>query len=219
MNQPDPKPTAAAWIDGDPLMEAIASAVWEHCERGGNSTVFDDPRNIAAVAAAAVPAAQSPADRAALRARIAEAIRDAACAGDCGKTEEECAKERIQPFVWHHGRLAVVEGEPEQFAAAVLAVLPEPADRAAVRAEALREAADFLRGLRLTGTAITAKEMEAELRRLAGEQPAQDEARRCPSCDHKGEYHDADNRCWFTVDHGVPESNLVCPGAPRRAAA
>ena len=73
-----------------------------------------------------------PADRAALRNRIAAAIRDAACSGDCGKTEEECAKERIQPFAWHHGRLAVVEGEPEQFADAVLALLPEPADRAEV---------------------------------------------------------------------------------------
>jgi len=72
-----------------------------------------------------------PADRAALRNRIAAAIRDAACSGDCGKTEEECAKERIQPFAWHHGRLAVVEGEPEQFADAVLAVLPPPVDQAA----------------------------------------------------------------------------------------
>ncbi|MCM1972293.1 hypothetical protein [Streptomyces sp. G1] len=41
----------------------------------------------------------------------------------------------------------------------------ERADRAAV----LREAADFLRGLRMTGTAISAQEIEAELRRLADE--------------------------------------------------
>jgi hypothetical protein len=52
-----------------------------------------------------------------------------------------------------------------------------------------------------------------ELRRLAGE--AQQD--RCPSCDHKREYHAADDgRCWFTVDHGTPDSNLVCPCAPRR---
>lgn len=44
-----PKP--AVWIDGDPLMEAIALAVWEHCTRDGYNTVVDDPRNIAAVAA------------------------------------------------------------------------------------------------------------------------------------------------------------------------
>lgn len=34
---------------------------------------------------------------------------------------------------------------------------------------------------------------------------------RCPSCDHKREFHDVDGRCWFTVDHGVPDTNLVCP--------
>jgi hypothetical protein len=40
---------------------------------------------------------------------------------------------------------------------------------------------------------------------------------RCPSCDHKAEYHAADDgKCWFTVDHGTPGSNLVCPCAPRR---
>lgn len=87
---------------------------------------------------------------AALRDRIADAIRAAACPGDCGKTEEDCAKERIQPFVWHHGKLAGVEGSPEQFADAVLAVLPEPVAEfelrgtAEIRAAALIEAADEL---------------------------------------------------------------------------
>ncbi|RYJ29376.1 hypothetical protein CU044_2117 [Streptomyces sp. L-9-10] len=92
------------------------------------------------VVAAIRTAAGQPHDRAALRDRIADAIRDAACPGDCDKTEAECTKERIQPCVWHHGRLAAVEGAPEQFADAVLAVLPEPDDRAAV----LREAAAFV---------------------------------------------------------------------------
>lgn len=82
-------------------------------------------------------AAGQPHDRAALRDRIAKAIRDAACPGDCDKTEAECTRERIQPVVWHHGRLAAVEGMPEQFADVVLAVLPEPADQAAVRSLAL----------------------------------------------------------------------------------
>jgi hypothetical protein len=58
------------------------------------------------------------------------------------------------------------------------------------------------------------RDASAQLRRLAGE--AQQD--RCPSCDHKSEYHDADGRCWFTVDHGTPGSNLVCPCAPRRDA-
>lgn len=57
-----------------------------------------------------------------VRDQIAAAIRDATCTGDCGKTEDECARERIQPFAWHHGKLAVVEGTPEQFADAVLRV-------------------------------------------------------------------------------------------------
>ncbi|MFJ5973555.1 hypothetical protein [Streptomyces sp. NPDC093060] len=54
---------ASAWIDGDPLMEAIAAAVWEHCRTEGTSLVVDDPRNIAAVVSAVVA---PPTDRAAL---------------------------------------------------------------------------------------------------------------------------------------------------------
>ncbi len=91
--------------------------------------------------AAAVPVAAPPTtEQGALRELFAAAIRAAACPGECGKTEEECAKERIQPFAWHHGRLAVVEGSPEMFADAVLAVLPAPADRAAeARVRALHQ--------------------------------------------------------------------------------
>ncbi|WP_060886219.1 hypothetical protein [Streptomyces caniscabiei] len=42
------------WIEGDPLMEAIAAAVWEHCARDDDDMpqlVLDDPRTIAAAAA------------------------------------------------------------------------------------------------------------------------------------------------------------------------
>lgn len=42
----------AAWIDGDPLMETIAAAVYERCQTGDGGIVHDDPRNIAAAAAA-----------------------------------------------------------------------------------------------------------------------------------------------------------------------
>ncbi|WP_086732877.1 hypothetical protein [Streptomyces glaucescens] len=67
--------------------------------------------------------------------RLVTAIRDAACDGRCSQTEEECARERIQPFVWHHGRLAVVEGSPEMFANAVLPVVGRlEAEVAAARA-------------------------------------------------------------------------------------
>ena len=72
------------------------------------------------------------------REQLADAIRAAACPGNCGRTEEECAKTTIQPFAWHHGRLAVVEGEPEMFADVMLGLLPAPSSRSA----ALTEAAD-----------------------------------------------------------------------------
>lgn len=67
------------------------------------------------------PARLAPAPEAGLREQYAAAIRDAACTGDCGMTEEECARTRIQPVVWHPG-LAEVSGSPEMFADAVLAV-------------------------------------------------------------------------------------------------
>jgi len=64
----DTNPLTAAWIDGDPLMEAIASAVWEYCARDDEDmprAVCDDPRTIAAWAAA-VARNHAPADRAAI---------------------------------------------------------------------------------------------------------------------------------------------------------
>ncbi|MFD9721066.1 hypothetical protein [Streptomyces sp. NPDC059076] len=43
---------APAWVDGDPLMEAMAAAVYEQCGTDPvSSIVVDDPRTIAAVAA------------------------------------------------------------------------------------------------------------------------------------------------------------------------
>lgn len=122
-----------------------------------------------------------PADRAALRKAVADAIRNATCTGNCGKPEEECFSERIQPVAWHHGRLAVVEGEPEQFADAAVTVLPEPADRAAV----LHEAADRLDASAAQQDSLSSsdydleayaarqlREQAAELRRMADETPA-----------------------------------------------
>jgi hypothetical protein len=53
----------AVWIDGHPLLEAIAAAVWEQCSTEGTSLVVDDPRNIAVAAASVLPA---PVDRAAV---------------------------------------------------------------------------------------------------------------------------------------------------------
>lgn len=48
------QPTArTTWQDGDPYLEAIAAAVWEHCAKEyGSGIVIDDPRNIAEAVAA-----------------------------------------------------------------------------------------------------------------------------------------------------------------------
>lgn len=35
--------------------------------------------------------------------------------------------------------------------------------------------------------------------------------KRCPSCEHGLDIHDADGRCWFTVASGLPGTDLVCP--------
>lgn len=51
----DQPATVPVWQDGDPLMEAIAAAVYEHCEvQRGSGLVIDDPRNIAAAATAGI---------------------------------------------------------------------------------------------------------------------------------------------------------------------
>lgn len=63
-----------------------------------------------------------------LRQQIAAAIREATCNGDCGASEEQCVRQRIQPVVWHFGVLAEVSGSPEMFADAVLAVLERHLD-------------------------------------------------------------------------------------------
>ena len=50
----------AAWADGDPLMEVIAATLWKHCARDDRDMpqmVCDDPRTIAAYAAAVARAA------------------------------------------------------------------------------------------------------------------------------------------------------------------
>lgn len=128
-NHEIPSPTAV-WVDGDPLMEAIAAAVWEQCGRSDSgSCVEDDPRTIAAVAAAVSvpPSAPRADDQAALRDRIAEALLRWAERGN----DPQYASMR---------RPETVRANAYSRADAVLAVLPAPVDRAAV----LREAADAL---------------------------------------------------------------------------
>lgn len=85
---------SAAWADGDPLMEVIAATLWKHCARDDEDMpqlVCDDPRTIAAFAAAvarahaAGPVAVPPTDQTALRDRTAAApVKQRA---DCTETE------------------------------------------------------------------------------------------------------------------------------------
>lgn len=53
------------------------------------------------------------------------------------------------------------------------------------------------------------------LRKVAYDQGARLERRRltmprCPNCDHTTTMHSI-GTCWFTVSHGSPGANLVCP--------
>ena len=73
----------AAWVDFDPLMEVIAATLWEHCARDDEDmpqAVCDDPRTIAAFAAAvahAHAAGVAPAtDQTERRDRYAATVRD-----------------------------------------------------------------------------------------------------------------------------------------------
>ena len=64
----------AAWVDFDPLMEVIAATVWDHCARDDERmphAVRDDPRTIAAFAAA-VARAHATADRATILRQAAD---------------------------------------------------------------------------------------------------------------------------------------------------
>jgi hypothetical protein len=151
----------AVWVDGDLLMEAIAAAVWEQCRTDYPSSVVDDPRNIAAVAAtvartlpasAVVPAA----DRAALSARlwkIAEhhIVAEWICCEPVQPGHDLCAQGYAALGMV---KTLLVDDDPGKawnpsapLLDAVLSVLPAPADRAAVRAEAFDEAAEKLAAL------------------------------------------------------------------------
>lgn len=80
------------------------------------------PANDTAIDTAQQPE-RTPSQRPDLHAQLADAIRTAACSGDCGMNELDCISRRIQPEVWHRGVVADVSGTPEMFASAVLALL------------------------------------------------------------------------------------------------
>lgn len=151
----------AVWVDGDPLMEKIAAAVWEQCQQHDSGLVVDDPRNIAAVAVAVVraqPAAVVPAaDRAALVEAAAQAIRD--------------SNGSHEALEWWRTHPQLIPAHV--YADAVLAVLPAPADRAAVLEEAAAAvAADTGFHIRYGAAIDYATHYAALLRRMAAEATA-----------------------------------------------
>jgi hypothetical protein len=185
----------AAWVDGDPLMEAIAAAVWEHCCTEGTSLVVDDPRNIAAVAAA-VARAQQPAELSRAQAEAYQyrtalqgaARRAALPAVQVPATDRAALRDRIAEALadedartcgWGHAFLDRygADAETDGFVDAVLAVLPAPTDRAAVYAEVADcLAADAEQGEKEGFTRIyrrsaakQVREWGEELRRMADE--------------------------------------------------
>ncbi|RPE40234.1 hypothetical protein EDD90_3270 [Streptomyces sp. Ag109_O5-1] len=175
---------SAAWVDFDPLMEVIAATVWGHCARDDAEMpqlVRDDPRTIAAFAAAvarahaaAAPAAAT--DQTALRDRIADALRvHYHCPGDLDPDGPiPCACGWMDP-----GPDATHETDFDaHMADVVLGVLTgsvppptDPAERHGRYAQAVRAAADTAYGNSPFYDAVTAAVIavadaeQAELRR------------------------------------------------------
>jgi hypothetical protein len=109
--------------------ESARAAAWIDAHSGpatsGNAPTLNDPGE------KFTPGVNGPAG---LRDRLANALRANACNGDCGSTEEACARKRIQPCVWEHGVLTEVLGTPEVIADVALAALrPELDALAALR--------------------------------------------------------------------------------------
>jgi hypothetical protein len=115
---------AAAWIDAHSTPAT-----------SGNAPTLNDPGE------KFTPGVNGPAG---LRDRLANALRANACNGDCGSTEEACARKRIQPCVWEHGVLTEVLGTPEVIADVALAELRTELDaltRVRIACDQLRRAA------------------------------------------------------------------------------
>jgi hypothetical protein len=171
----------AVWVDGDPLMEVIAVTVWERCARDDENTpqlVCDDPRTIAAFAAAVACAhaavSSAPADRAALSARlwaVAEhrIVAEWICCEPINPKHDLC----VQGDATLRMVKALLVDDPEAIRPAplldaVLAVLPEPADRAAIYREvADRLAADAEQGEKEGFTRIYRRSAARQVRERA----------------------------------------------------
>ncbi|WP_199888837.1 hypothetical protein, partial [Streptomyces badius] len=160
---PEPSP-APAWVDGDPLMEALAAAVYEQCGTDAvSSIVVDDPRTIAAVAATVARqllgttegAVVTPSADRRDRYAAAMALRDGHPEWPVRYEDDERDYRRRADAVMavadaeQASLRAEAEGLDEALRGAIsasekAAAPPAPADRAAV----LREAADIAESLR-----------------------------------------------------------------------
>lgn len=211
----------AVWEDGDPLMEVIASTLWEHCARDSEDMpqlVCDDPRTIAAFADAvarahaAVPAPAT--DQAALRARLVLALDTA-----------------FQTFVSPLSDAGAGLELSEHLADAVLPVLPASVDRATV----YRELADRQTQLavaddlaRHRDMATARRRLVTELRRMAAETPQPASTAplaaglplvkgRCPACNRAGLF--LDNGGYVTCSHAdCPEPDAASTALEQPAA-
>lgn len=206
----------AMWTDGDPLMEVIAVTLWERCARDDQEmpqAVCDDPRTIAAFAAAVVQAStemRTPADWDAL-------VRDA---------------DRLR----HDGEALHARAEElDEQLAALRRQVSEPADRAAV----LREAAQHLytalfpavyndlgqKAAEGVNRAVSelrrmADQAEAELRRVADETAATETqaaepvylSTPCATCTHPYNWHCGQPACQFGREEALCGCRSFTPG-------
>ncbi|CAM5591120.1 hypothetical protein [Streptomyces purpurascens] len=142
---------SAAWVDGDPLMEVIAATVWDRCARDDEDMpqlVCDDPRTIAAFAAAVARAHQSAelfrAQAEVHQYRTAlQGVARASSAGQAPATDRAALRERIAETLWPLTDWDGDQLNAERAADAVLAVVPAPTDRAAVLTAADRKFLSF----------------------------------------------------------------------------
>ncbi|WP_030568552.1 hypothetical protein [Streptomyces aureocirculatus] len=207
----------AAWIDGDPLMEPIAAAVWAHCDTE-NSIVTDDPRTIAAIAAA-VARAMQPAlvDRAAVR---AEALDEQ------GPDDLETISEAAQMYRSLRPVIERTMADPDRWdgdedEAFHLGRSVEwlAAERSPVRAEELHAAADAVEAMNEScgqskpcASCDAREDVAAELRRRADEAQPTTEPEASAAIRRKlGKWACAAGHIESELDGAVPRSDLVEP--------
>lgn len=130
-----------------PQLDEDGGFWWDLRDRDAAADLIDPTRTAPAAVSVPPPAPQA-ADR---RARYAAAIAEGFRAFDADTTSDAYLDAELLDAV-----VAVADAE-------------EAVTRAVDRAAVLNRAADFFHGLSLTGTAVTAREVETELRRLADE--------------------------------------------------